>query len=204
MPAMIDLPSALTAVLRRPDPAALVGLQEALLASVPAGAVRAEALAAAAAFYDYLLDLEGKLTARQLSDLASWLDVAAMGLVAFENVLSGQATDLSSLLTGLLAEGAMVVASRQHVKAWEAEARIPHDRAAWQLREAFWRLSERTRPGQAAEERLERLRSLVAPAEAATVSSEKILLLGQLFQLLLLIHVSPLLPSSQSASSDAA
>ncbi|MCB0204768.1 MAG: hypothetical protein KDH89_08115, partial [Anaerolineae bacterium] len=108
---MNDLASALATVLRQPDPAALVSLQEALLASVPAGSARSQALATTAGFYDYLLELEGKLTARQLSELATWLDVAAMGLVAFENVISGQATDLSSMLTGLLAESAMVAAS---------------------------------------------------------------------------------------------
>ena len=200
---MSDLASILTTVLRKPDPAVLVGLQEALLAYLPAGNDRSEALATAAGFYDYLLDMEGKLTARQLSELASWLDVAGMGLVVFESVLDGQAANLTSLLTGLLAESAMVAASRQHIKAWDAEAKLPHDRAAWQLREAFWRLSERSQPDLSSDERLARLRSLVAPAAAATVSSERIVLLGRLFQLLLLVQISPLLPAAAAESSDA-
>ena len=202
MSPMNDLASALATVLRQPDPAALVSLQEALLASVPAGSARSQALATTAGFYDYLLELEGKLTARQLSELATWLDVAAMGLVAFENVISGQATDLSSMLTGLLAESAMVAASRQHVKAWEAEAKIPHDRAAWHLRAAYWRLSEERQPDLPVDQRLARLRSLVEPADATTVSSERIVLLGQLFQLLLLVQISPLLPVAQIESSE--
>lgn len=198
MPAMNELASALVEVLRRPTPAALVSLQEALLATAPAGADRSESLATAAAFHDYLLDLQGKLSARQFSEVASWLDVAAMGLIAFENVLSGQATDLRSLLTSLLAEGAMVAASRQHVKAWEAEALLPHDRAAWFLREAYWQLSERTQPDLPADERVARLRSLLRPASATAVSSERIVLLGQLFQMLLLVQVSPYVPAAHA------
>ena len=96
-----------------------------------------------------------------------------------------------------------VAASRQHIKAWDAEAKLPHDRAAWQLREAFWRLSERSQPDLSSDERLARLRSLVAPAAAATVSSERIVLLGRLFQLLLLVQISPLLPAAAAESSDA-
>ncbi len=195
---MNELALVLVEVLRRPTPAALVSLQEALLAAAPAGVGRSESLATAAAFHDYLLDLQSKLSARQFSEVASWLDVAGMGLVAFENVISGQATDLRSLLTSLLAESAMVAASRQHVKAWEAEARLPHDRAAWFLREAYWQLSERTQPHLPAEERLARLRSLVTPAATAAVSSERIVLLGQLFQVLLLVQVSPFVPAAHA------
>ena len=198
MTAMKELASILVQVLRQPDPAALVSLQETLLASAPAGRGRSDALATAAGFYDYLLDMQGKLTARQYSELASWLDVAGMGVVAFENVISGQASDMRSLLLSLLAEGAMVVGSRQHIKAWEAEARLPHDRAAWYLREAYWELSERSQPDLPPPERLQRLRSLIAPASAATVSSERIVLLGQLFQLLLLVQVSPYLPPAHA------
>ena len=196
MPPMNELELILVEVLRRPAPAVLVSLQEALLVTAPAGVGRSETLATAAAFYDYLLDLQGKLTARQFSEVASWLDIAGMGLVAFENVISGHATDLRSLLTSLLAESAMVAASRQHIKAWEAEARLPHNRAVWYLREAYWQLSERTQPDLSAAERLDRLRSLLAPANATTVSSERIVLVGQLFQLLLLIQITPFLPAS--------
>lgn len=195
---MNELASILAQVMRRADPAALVNLQEALLAAVPAGSGRSEALATTAAFHDYLLDLQGKLTARQFSEVASWLDIASLGLVAFENLLSGEVASLPSLLTGLLAEGAMVAASRQHVKAWEAEARLPHNRAAWYLRDAYWRLSERTQPNLPAAERLARLRAVMTPASAAAVSSSQIVLLGQLFQILLLVQVSPLLSAPQS------
>lgn len=194
---MSGLAAALAEVLKRPDPAALVGLQEALLADAPAGAARSEALLTAGEFHSYLLDLRGRLTARQFSELASWLDVAAMGLVAFEGFVAGQSADLVGMATGLLAEGVMVVASRQHIKAWEAEAEAAHDRAAWHLRGAYWRLSEAGQPDLAPAERLRRLRLLVAPAESRAVSSAKILLLGQLFQILLLVQTIPLLGASQ-------
>lgn len=200
MTAMSELIATMLCVLQRPEPAALVSLQEALLAEVAPGAARAEALATAGEFHGYLLDLRGRLSARQYSQLAAWLDVAAMGLVAFENFMADKPTDLKGLITGLLAEGAMVVANRQHIKAWDVEAQTPHDHAAWYLRGAYWRLSESTLPELPSSERLARLRSLVTPAQTVRVSSERIVALGRLFQVLLLIQVSQLRPRAQSVN----
>ena len=62
-------------------------------------------------------------SSRDYSDLASKLDVGALGGVVLEHVLeSEKAEDLAlRLFTGLLSEGLMVLATRQHVKAWEGE-----------------------------------------------------------------------------------
>lgn len=200
MTAMSELVVAMLGVLQRPDPAALVSLQEMLLADAVPDAARTEALATAGEFHSYLLDLRGRLSARQYSELATWLDLAAMGLVAFENLNTGKPTDLQRLVTGLLAEGVMVVANRQHIKAWDVEAQAPHDHAAWYLRDAYWRLSESTLPDMPPSERLARLQALVTPAQSVRVSSERIVALGRLFQVLLLIQVSRIQPRAYSGS----
>jgi len=61
-------------------------------------------------------------------------------------------------------------------------------------------LSESTLPELSSSERLARLRSLVTPAQTVRVSSERIVALGRLFQVLLLIQVSQLAPRAQSVN----
>ena len=45
------------------------------------------------------------------------------------------------ILSGALTEGLMVLATRQHVRAWEGELESVHRKAAWQLYEELWRWS---------------------------------------------------------------
>jgi hypothetical protein len=186
------LSTALHTVLRQPDPAALVALQEALLAGAAPSSERDRCLELAGQFHRYLVELRTKLTARQYSELASWLDITAVGLVAFEEIIRGTASDWRDLLIALASEGAMVLGSRQYIKAWAVEVGPIHDAAAWTLREALWRLSEETQPDLPGEQRLAAVRRAV-PAELAQAQpSVKAVALGRLFQMLLLIRVSRL------------
>jgi hypothetical protein len=186
------LSTALHTVLRQPDPAGLVALQEALLAGVAPSSERDRCLELTGQFHRYLVGLQARLTARQYSELASWLDMTAVGLVAFEEMLRGAASDWRSLLIGLASEGAMVWGSRQYVKAWAVEVGPIHEDAAWALREALWRLSEETQPDLPAGQRLDMVRRAV-PAELARAEhSVRAVALGRLFQTLLLLRVSRL------------
>ena len=125
------LSETLVLVLRQPEVDNLIALQEAVLSCLPPSTERDAALETVGHFYEYLLGLQQKLTARQYSELASWLDISAVGLVAFESFLRGQVSGLADLMVGLAAEATMVVASRQYVKVWEVEAREVHAHAAW-------------------------------------------------------------------------
>lgn len=184
---------ALALVLHRPDPAALAALQEAVLVGHAASPARASVLAVAREFFVYLSTLQGKLTAREYSQVASWLDISAVGVVAFEEAIKGQMSGLRDLLIGLAAEGLMVAASRQYVKAWDAEARLVHNESCWFVREALWELSEDLQPELSPAARLESIRSLLGPiVTEETPAQVKIVLLSRLFQSLLLLTIARL------------
>lgn len=192
---MTQVTDALTVVLHRPDPSALVALQEAVLVEHAATPARARVLASAREFFAYLSTLQGKLTAREYSQVASWLDISAVGVVAFEEAIKGQVSGLRDLLIGLAAEGLMVGASRQYVKAWDAEARLVHNESCWFVREALWELSEDLQPELSPAARQASIRSLLAPIVGdETPAQAKIVLLSRLFQSLLLLSIAQLPP----------
>ncbi|MFC2023853.1 hypothetical protein ACFLT5_03875 [Chloroflexota bacterium] len=192
---MVDIREAMREILRRPTPAALVELQGALMASGMQGDGLEQALEIAGQFFSYLCELNTKGTARDLSELASRLDIGAVGAVALENIVTSKGEELwRGALLGLLGEGLMVAASRQYVKAWEVEAGQVHTCAAWHLTEALWRASMEMQPDTPPEDRWQSIQTLLAPVYLAdTPATEKALLLGRVYQLLLLSHVTRLL-----------
>lgn len=191
-PAMNNLTNALYVVLRQPDAVALATLQEALLADVAPSPERDCCLELAGQFHHYLVSLQARLSARQYSELASWLDMTAVGLVAFQEMLRGAASDWRNLLIGLVSEGAMVWGSRQYIKAWAVEVGPIHEEASWALREALWRLSEETQPDLPAGQRLDTVRRILPAELARTEDSVRAVALGRLYQTVLLIRLSRL------------
>ncbi len=198
-PAMNMLVQSLETVLRRPEPAALMALQEALLAEAPPSLERDRCLALAGQFHRYLVELHSKLDARQYSELASWLDIAAVGLVAFEDVIRGTASNWRDLLIGLASEGIMAVGSRQYIKAWAVELGPIHEEATWTLREALWRLSEETQPDLTSAQRLAAVRAVLPASLGQAQQSVKSVVLGRLFQALLLAQASRLLAAHEAS-----
>ena len=76
---MLSLQDAVVPILSLPTPAALVDLQGALLARAePSDAFR-QAQEVAGRFHAYLSELESKVGARSYSELASRLDIGAVG-----------------------------------------------------------------------------------------------------------------------------
>ncbi len=189
---MTDLHDALRAVLTGPTPEALVALQGALLLSGRQGEGVDHALEIAGHFHGYLCELQSKITARDYSELASRLDIGAVGTVALENIVATEKEQFwQRLLLGGLGETLMVAASRQYIKAWEAETGVVHSRAAWYLAGALWRTSAEMQPDLPAERRWKAIESLLAPAYDRDVpASQKAVLLGHLFQMLLLTHLA--------------
>jgi hypothetical protein len=182
-----------------PSPTDLLALQTRLLVA-ESNADRAEAarqaLDVAREFHAYLSELEAKYSARDYSELASLLDIGAVGAVALENLIEAGESLTQRLFLGGLSEVLMVAASRQYVKAWSREIQPVHMKAIWFLRAALWRLSLKGRPEMRAEERIALVDGLLAPTLGG-VEVEQIwpALLGRLFQVLLLIHVAQVLPS---------
>lgn len=195
---MKSLEQVIAQVASRPTPDALVDLQGAILASGGTGQVMEQALDVAGHFYSYLSELQSKLSARNFSELASRLDIGAVGAVALENVLANRGGEMwQGLMLGGLGELLMVAASRQYIKGWQLESELVHREAAWYLTEALWRASGTAEADAPVEARWQVISSLLAPARAADVAQEeKAVLLGRVFQILLLTLVSRLAESS--------
>jgi hypothetical protein len=169
-------------------------LQGVLLASDDGRETVRWALKLAGQFHGYLCELQSKVTAREYSEFASWLDIGAVGAVALESVLFGDEEKVwERLLVGGLGEAMMVGASRQYVKAWRAETGSLHVQAAWYLAEALWRTSVETRAELDPRARWQAVQSLLAPVyEEGRPGAEKAVLIVRVFQLLLLTYLARL------------
>jgi hypothetical protein len=189
-------------LLTEPAPADLLALQTRLLAAEAdpecAEAARC-ALGVASEFYAYLSELEAKYSAREYSELASLLDMGAVGAVALENLAEAGEALRQRMLLGALSEVLMVLASRQYVKAWSREMPPIHMRAVWFLRSELWRLSVAGRPDMQSEERAALVDGVLAPAlDSAAAEDVRLVLLGRLFQVVLLIHLAQVLSGSRT------
>ncbi len=143
-------------------------------------------------FQGYLDRLATSTSSREYSHLASKLDIAAVGGVVLEQAFeSRRGGDLGfRILSGLLSEGLMVLATRQHVKAWEGELAAVYRSAAWYLYGELWRWAEQRKPDLPAAERRRLLDALFEPVRSPeTGGFYKAVLLGHLFQLLLVAYV---------------
>ncbi len=200
---MKSLEDAIQPVLTQPTPGALVALQGALLATGRTDEALLDALEIAGHFYRYLCELRSKISARDYSEFASRLDVGAVGAVAVENLVSAKVPEFwKSLFLGGLGESLMVAASRQYIKAWKAETNVVHACATWCLAESMWRISAEMRPDLPAEQRWRSIQALVAPAREQVLSgTEKALLLGRVFQILLLTYMARFLSPSEDEPS---
>jgi hypothetical protein len=196
---MDSLQDAVQAILSQPTPGALVRVQGALLALGQQEAAN-RALDVTGHLHEYLSELQVKISAREYSELASRLDIGAVGVVALENLVTSEGENFwQRFFFGGLAEVLMVAASRQYVKGWTAESDLVHTRAGWYLTEALWHASAKMQPDLPPERRWQAIQSLLAPAYAADVPApDKALLLGRVFQILLLTHLLPLLSSAQA------
>jgi hypothetical protein len=193
---MPNLQDALRPILSQPTPEALVGLQGALLASGLEGEAAGHTLEVADHFHAYLSELQSKLTAEQYSELASRLDIGAVGVVALENIIATEREEFwGRFLLGALAEGLMVAASRQYVKGWRVETELVHSRAAWYLAGALWRASVEMQANLQPGPRWQAIQALLAPArDPAVAAPDKAALLGRVFQMLLVTYLARLLP----------
>jgi len=182
----MPLREALSTTLTHPTPENLWNLRaEILEAGVPA----ASRIWAVIGHYQLFLEQVRTSTAsRHYSELASKLDIGSISGVLLERFLEPEsARELTfSLISGILSEGLMVAATRQHVKAWEESMGSVCAGAAWFLYEELWRWAQEKKPELPAAERRRLLDLLFMPVcsrESGGLS--KPVLLGALFQLLL-------------------
>jgi hypothetical protein len=187
-------------IVKRPNPGDLLSLQAYVLsqeekADSPLARERAgSVLALLEDFYSYLVSLECKLEAQAFAELASKMDMGAVGGVVLQNMLDAGERLLEHVLIGGLSEALTVLASRQYVKAHNRELEALYRQAAWRLRLHFWRFSAARRPELAPSERAALVDSLFAPLlDKEARGDVKPVMLGWLFQVLLLGSVSAIL-----------
>lgn len=193
----MDAAVLLQRVITNPSSADLLALQAALLAleeSPESEQHRREVVAALEVlgdFYSYMVDLEGKLEARTFAELASKLDIAAVGGVVLENIVDAGEKMTERILIGGLSEALMVLASRQYVKAYRRELEALHRQAAWRARAHLWRFSRSRRPNLSPENRNVLVDAYLLPVFNNSIPGEvKSILLGLLFQVLILCCVT--------------
>jgi hypothetical protein len=188
-------------ILTKPSAADLISMQSWLLSreeKADSPEMRAHvgaALLLLENFYSYLVCLESKMEARAFAELASKMDMAAVGVVVAENVRGAGERIVEKVLMGTLGEALMVLASRQYVKAFHRDLESFCRQITWQLRAHLWRFSANRRPGIPAQDRAEMINALFAPIMAETApGAAKPVVLGCLFQILLLASIAEILP----------
>jgi hypothetical protein len=153
----------------------------------------------------FLEQVRTSTESRQYSELASKLDIASISGIVVERFLEPQgARELAlSVLSGILSEGLMAVATRQHVKAWKAGLASVCAGSAWFLYEEMWHWAQRKKPELNTAERRHLLDLLFAPVCSAHQGDVgTFLLIGSLFQVLLVSEVADeiaRLPATQEA-----
>jgi hypothetical protein len=180
----------LTGTLTHPTPESLWRLRADLLeAGVPPGGPLWRVLAE---YQQFLQHIHTGIASRHYSDLASKLDIGSItGVVVDRFFEQKDGRSLArSLLSGFLTEGLMVLATRQHVRAWEESLSSVCTGAAWFLYEELWRWALEKNPELDPVKRRRTLDSLFVPlCSKAGDGPSKAILIGSLFQLLLLSRV---------------
>jgi len=191
-------------IARQPQSQDLWNLRAALLAYADDGPAERRSLIEpilelVCEFERYLCELKSKLHARHYNELASRLDMGAVGTLALQDLLADGHKSLKSYVLGGLSEGLIILASRQYIKAWDREMCSAHHRAAWFLYEAWWRISRQAQPGLAADKRQALIDDLVGPAmDEDAPPPVRAALLTRLFQIGLLVLLAPLGVSASS------
>jgi hypothetical protein len=197
---VVPIPESLVAVLTAPKAADLWRLRGELLEAGVDGGPRVSQLLER--FHSFLDAIETTASSRDFSELASKLDIGAISGVILEHLAErGEASDRAlRLMSGVVSEGLMALATRQHVRAWSNELSAHYRTAAWYLYEELWYWTTELKPELEAEERRQLLDALMAPISSPEPSGiQKAVLVGRLFQMLLLGRLADVLPEPDLA-----
>jgi hypothetical protein len=99
------------------------------------------ALDAVSRFYHFGQEIGGFATSTRAAETASFFDLASVGILAAENVLTAEKRSLMRLLMSGLSEGLMFLGSRQYVAGTDAVLRATYQTHALAIRDALWSLA---------------------------------------------------------------
>ena len=183
----MSLVESLALVASAPSPAGLWGLRGDLLGEgVPP---ESPVVRVIGSFHDYLDRISTGISSRDYSHLASKLDISAISGVILERLAEAEDSEdmAMGILSGALTEGLMVLATRQHVRAWEGELESVHRSAAWTLYDELWRWSSERNPELSPDQRRPLIDALLEPATSHETSGlVKAVVIGRLFQIMVI------------------
>jgi len=99
------------------------------------------ALEAISKFYQFSIEIGGFSTSTKTAETASLYDLASVGVLAIENVLTAEKPSLIRFLMSGLSEGLMFVGSRQYVAGTEAVLQSIYRSHALAVQDSLWSLA---------------------------------------------------------------
>jgi hypothetical protein len=155
------------------------------------------ALDAVTSFYQFGQEVGGFSASNRMARNASVFDLASVGILAIENVLSSEKQTLMRLLMSSLSEGLMFLGSRQYVAGSEAILMATYRAHALAVQDALWALASDFRDLTS----LEAIREVRASIDALFARlgepevpvATKVALLHQLYGLVAIIRCAKLL-----------
>src|SRR5512136_813670 len=161
----------------------------------------AKALDALSHFYSFGVEIGGFQRSSKTANQASMFDLASVGVLGIENILTAENRSLMRYLMSGLSEALMFLASRQYVAGSEAILEGTYKANALVVRDALWSLAKDFRASEdlaAIREAREAIDALFAGLDDPNVSVHmKVSLLHQLYGLVCIVRCAQLLEELQ-------
>jgi hypothetical protein len=101
----------------------------------------AAALEAVSRFYSFGVEVGGFSASNKAADVASLYDLASVGVLGMENILTAERKSLMRFLMSGLSEGLMFLGSREYVRGSTAVLEATYKAHALTVRDALWALA---------------------------------------------------------------
>ena len=155
------------------------------------------ALDALSRFYSFGVEIGGFERSSKTANQASVFDLASVGVLAVENVLTAESRSLMRYLMSGLSEGLMFLASRQYVAGSESVLEGIYKSNALQVRDSLWSLARDFRSSEdlaSIREARAAIDALFARLDSPDVDLHaKVSLLHQLYGLVAIVRCAQLL-----------
>lgn len=156
-----------------------------------------QALDALSHFYSFGVEIGGFERSAKTANQASLFDLASVGVLGIENILTAENRSLMRYLMSGLSEGLMFLASRQYVAGSEAILEGTYKSNALAVRDALWSLARDFRSTEdlaAIREARNAIDELFARLDSSDVPLHaKVALLNQLYALVAIVRCAQLL-----------
>jgi len=154
------------------------------------------ALDALSRFYSFGVEIGGFERSAKMANQASLFDLASVGVLGIENILTAENRSLMRYLMSGLSEGLMFLASRQYVAGSEAVLEGTYKSNALTVRDALWSLAQDFRSTEdlaAIREARNAIDELFAKLDSPDVQLRtKVALLQQLYALVAIVRCAQL------------